>query len=77
MEDLVAIIEVLGRNLDELHDMFGAGHPELDHVRKAQALTIKAIVLARQLESAEVRRGQALALLSCQQWVERRPNPLI
>lgn len=70
MEDLVAIMELLGRNLDELHEMFGADHPELDHIRKAQALMIRAIVLARQLESAEVRRDQALALLSCRQWVE-------
>ena len=76
MENLVTIMELLGRNLDQLHEMFDADHPERDHVRRAQELTIKAIVLARQLESANTRRGQALALLSGQQWVENRVSPL-
>ena len=67
MENLVAIMEALGRNLDQLHEtMFDTGHPELDQVRMAQELTIKAIVLARRLERENIRRGQALALLSCQ-----------
>ena len=77
MESLVAIMEALGRNLDQLHEMFEACQPELDHVRRAQELTIKAIVLAQQLESANIRRGQALALLSCQQGVESRVTPLV
>ena len=66
MENLVGIMEALGRNLDQMHEMFDAGCPDLDHVRRAQELTIKAIGLARKLESANIRRGQALALLSCQ-----------
>ena len=77
MDSLVAIMESLGRNLDQLHEMVDPDNPELDHVRRAQDLTIQAIVLARQLESANFRRGQALSLLSCQQWVENRATPLI
>jgi len=77
MENLVTIIESLGRNLDQLRGMFDADNPELDHVRRAQELTIKAIVLAQQLESANSRRGQALALLSGQQWFENRASPLL
>jgi len=77
MENLVTIMESLGRSLDQLREMFEADNPELDHVRRAQELTIKAIVLAQQLESANTRRGQALALLSGQQWVENRAGPLV
>jgi len=72
VENLVAIMEALGTRLDQLHLTLHASHPEGDHVREAKELAIRAIVLARQIQSANIRRDQALALLSCQ--VESKPR---
>jgi len=64
VENLVAIMEALGTSLDQLHLTLRASHPEGDHVREAKELAIKGIVLARQIQSANLRREQALALLT-------------
>jgi hypothetical protein len=64
VEDLVAIMEALGARLDQLHLTLHASHPQGDQVREAKELAIKGIVLARQIQSANIRRDQALALLT-------------
>lgn len=71
MDELVAIMETLGTSLDQLHLKLHSSHPEGDEVRKAKELAIKGIVLARQIQSASIRRDRALVLLSRHVGAER------